>query len=123
MIHPHYIIFYVDVPLKSAKFYSDLLGIEPVEVQETFALFVLNNGIKFGLWSKHTVEPSTIISGGGNEIGFSLESKQEVDEWYTTWQDKGLSILQDPTEMDFGYTFVASDLDGHRLRVFTLNEK
>ena len=27
-------------------------------------------------------------------------------------------ILQEPVQMDFGHTFVASDPDGHRLRVF-----
>jgi len=31
----------------------------------------------------------------------------------------GLVIVQAPTEMDFGYTFVASDPDGYRLRVFS----
>ena len=34
------------------------------------------------------------------------------------WQAKGLRIVQGPTEMDFGYTFVALDPDGQRLRVF-----
>jgi predicted lactoylglutathione lyase len=122
MTHPHYIILYVDSPLLSAEFYSNLLGIEPVEVQNTFALFVLNNGIKFGLWSKHTVEPASTMTGGGAEIGFSLENKKMVDEWSSAWKSKGLTIIQSPTEMDFGYTFTATDLDGHRLRVFALNE-
>ena len=30
----------------------------------------------------------------------------------------GLPIVQKPTAMDFGHTFVALDPDGHRLRVF-----
>ena len=30
----------------------------------------------------------------------------------------GLTILQAPMQMDFGTTFVATDPDGHRLRVF-----
>jgi len=29
-----------------------------------------------------------------------------------------LDIIQEPVQMDFGYTFVATDPDGHRLRVF-----
>lgn len=123
MTQQHYIIFYVDSPLRSAAFYQDLLGIAPVESQDTFALFVLNNGIKLGLWSKHTVEPSASLTGGGCEMGFALETKECVNECYEAWQQKGLSILQHPTEMDFGYTFVATDLDQHRLRVFHLNEQ
>ena len=34
------------------------------------------------------------------------------------WAKLGLKILQEPTKMDFGYTFTAADPDGHRLRVF-----
>lgn len=32
---------------------------------------------------------------------------------------RGLPMLQTPTTMDFGYTFTATDPDGHRLRVFS----
>lgn len=31
---------------------------------------------------------------------------------------RGLTILQEPVRMDFGTAFVATDPDGHRLRVF-----
>ena len=34
----------------------------------------------------------------------------------------GVKILQPPTDMDFGRTFVALDPDGHRLRVFAAAE-
>ena len=33
-------------------------------------------------------------------------------------QKRGIEILQKPTRMDFGFTFVGLDPDGHRLRVF-----
>ena len=41
-----------------------------------------------------------------------------VDATHADWKERGLPILQSPTEMDFGRTFVAGDPDGHRLRVF-----
>jgi predicted enzyme related to lactoylglutathione lyase len=41
-----------------------------------------------------------------------------VDAVYADWASRGLRILQTPVEMDFGYTFVATDPDGHRLRVY-----
>jgi predicted enzyme related to lactoylglutathione lyase len=34
------------------------------------------------------------------------------------WKLLGLDIIQEPTKMDFGFTFTAADPDGHRLRVF-----
>jgi predicted enzyme related to lactoylglutathione lyase len=42
----------------------------------------------------------------------------EVDKTHDAWKEKGLKILQPPTDMDFGRTFVALDPDRHRLRVF-----
>jgi len=31
-------------------------------------------------------------------------------------------VRQEPTDMDFGFTFTMADPDGHRLRVFALND-
>ena len=41
-----------------------------------------------------------------------------MDTIHADWMRRGLPILQAPVRMDFGYTFVASDPDGHRFRVF-----
>jgi len=41
---------------------------------------------------------------------------------YQSWGDKGLRVMQAPVQMDFGFTFVALDPDGHRLRVFSRSE-
>ena len=38
------------------RFYSSLFAAELVEAFPTFGLFVLDGGLRFGLWSKHTVE-------------------------------------------------------------------
>jgi predicted enzyme related to lactoylglutathione lyase len=37
---------------------------------------------------------------------------------HAEWKRRGLTIVQAPTRLDFGTTFVAVDPDGHRLRVF-----
>ena len=37
-----------------------------------------------------------------------------------TGRGAGLKILQTPTDLDFGRTFVALDPDNHRLRVYWL---
>lgn len=118
MTKPNFFILYVDNPLASADFYADLFGAAPVEAQATFAMFALDSGFKLGLWSKHTVEPGVAQVGVAGEVAFSVGEKAIVDSTYQAWVAKGLTILQPLTEMDFGYTFVALDPDGHRLRVF-----
>ncbi len=54
----NYILLAVADPAASARFYSRLLGIEPVENSPTFVLFVLPNGVKLGLWIAAEMEPS-----------------------------------------------------------------
>lgn len=118
MADPNFIILYVDSPANSAAFYANLLAKEPVESHPTFAMFALDSGVMLGLWSKHTVEPAATATGGGSEIAFALTDKAAVQALYHDWQQRRLPILQAPVQMDFGYTFVALDPDGHRLRVF-----
>ncbi|WP_413504157.1 VOC family protein [Serratia grimesii] len=122
MTTPNMTLLYVDNPEKSAVFYRRLLGLAPVELSPTFALFVLSNGFKLAMWSKHTVEPAATITGGGGEIGFMCEEPQQVDALYQQWYEQGLEIIQPPVTLDFGYSFVAIDPDGHRLRVYNLSE-
>ena len=115
---PNFILLFVDDCARSAAFYAPLLGTEPVETSPTFVLFGLPSGLKIGLWSHHTAEPAPTAPGGGSEVGFPLASAGEVDRLHADWLGRGLPILQPPTDMDFGRTFVAVDPDGHRLRVF-----
>ncbi|MFS2003896.1 VOC family protein [Duganella sp. CT11-25] len=117
-MNPNYVLLYVDNPALSAAFYADLLALQPVESSATFALFVLPSGLKLGLWSRHTVEPKALASGGGSELAFSVGDRSVVNDMYADWSARGLAIAQRPVAMDFGYTFVAFDRDGHRLRVF-----
>lgn len=119
MNQPSLIILYVDQPLASAAFYAPLLGIEPVEAQETFAMFRLESGVSLGFWSRHTVAPAPGAATGGSELAFHV---QDVDAVYRDWVGRGLTFLQQPADMDFGRTFTAQDPDGHRLRVYRMAE-
>lgn len=118
MIDPNFILLYVDNPQTSATFYTELLGVAPVEASPTFALFALKSGLKLGLWARHTVQPVAMASGGGAEIAFAQADRSAVNDLYADWVERGVTIAQRPIQMDFGYTFVALDRDGHRLRVF-----
>jgi hypothetical protein len=41
-----------------------------------------------------------------------------VQALYADWAKRGLRVAQAPRVMDFGFTFLSLDPDGHRLRVF-----
>ncbi len=120
MVHPDFTILFVDNPLKSADVYQSLLGVEPVERSPTFVLFVLPTGLKFGLWSRHTAQPPVTAASGSSEVCVKCDSIADVDRIYADWSSLGLRVLQMPVELDFGYTFVVADPDGHRLRAYAM---
>jgi len=119
---PNYLLVAVQNPRQSAALYAQLLGCQPVENSETFVLYVLPNGLKLGLWMASTMEPKP-AQAGGVEIAFGLDSREAVLRTYDDWTKLGLRVVQEPTAMDFGFTFVVEDPDGHRLRPFVLAEK
>jgi len=53
------ILNYVADAPKSATLYSKLLGSQPVESSQNFAMFVLPNGTALGLWARHDVKAKT----------------------------------------------------------------
>ena len=88
-----------------------------MEASPSFAMFALDGGTMLGLWAAHTVEPAATAPGGA-ELAFAVADIDAVRSLHAGWTDKGLRIAQPPAGMDFGFTFVALDPDGHRLRVF-----
>ncbi|NPU64047.1 drug:proton antiporter [Bradyrhizobium sp. 83012] len=117
-----FLLLYVDTPAKSAAFYADLLGLPVIEQSPTFAMLPLREGVMLGLWSRHTVEPAATGAAGFSEVAFTVADSGEVERLHDDWAARGLTIIQAPTRMDFGTTFVALDPDGHRLRVFVPQE-
>ena len=115
---PNIVILYVANPSLSAAFYAQLLGKPPVESSPTFAMFALDHGMMLGLWARSGVEPATQTQPGSGELAFTVADKQAVEDQHAAWLAKGIRIAQPPTSMDFGYTFVGLDPDGHLLRVF-----
>lgn len=113
-----FVLLYVENPPASAVFYADLLGRSIIETSPTFAMLPLREGVMLGLWSRKTVEPAASAQAGASEVAFTVETAAAVDATFADWKKRGLNILQQPVKMDFGATFVATDPDGHRLRVF-----
>ncbi len=118
MTDPNFLLLYVADIATSVAFWSDLLGRPPIEKSDTFAMLPLRDGVMLGLWKVDGVEPAARLTGGGAEIAFAVATRDDVDKIHTDWSDGDRTILQPPTDMDFGRTFTAADPDGHRLRVF-----
>lgn len=118
MLVPQFTILYVTNPTRSAIFYRELFGREPVEESHTFAMFVFESGARLALWSSTTVEPAVTCRAGAMELAFPLPDKTSVERDLAEWQARGMTIIQQPTQMEFGYTGMALDPDGHRLRLY-----
>ncbi|MFJ7353439.1 VOC family protein [Phyllobacterium sp. NPDC097923] len=118
MANPNLIILYVANAPTSRAFYAALLKREPLEETVNFAMFALDSGLLLGVWAHDKVEPAVTSIGSGSELVFSVDTDSEVEATHKDWAARGLPIVQAPVHMDFGYTFVALDPDGHRLRMF-----
>jgi len=113
-----FILLYVENVARSAAFYSRLLEKPVPESSANFAMIPAAPGLMLGLWRRDEVEPKAGSPGGG-EIAVALPDVAAVDAAYARWVDLGVAIAQKTTRMDFGYTFVGLDPDGHRVRAFS----
>lgn len=122
MLEPSAVVLYVDNLAKSRQFYQALLGIKPEELSPGFNQFTLSNGMRLALKIKDTVEPPAVDKNGAGELAFTMNNPAMLDELFSDWQKKGVTIAQPPTAMTFGYTFLALDPDGNRLRFVSLRK-
>lgn len=120
MLAQHTVLFYVNDPQASAHFYERALGLATLELSPGFGLLKLNDATLLGLWSRSGVLPEPQAAPGAGEIGLQLADNAAIDRQHQAWVEAGVTVLQPPQQMDFGYTCTAADPDGHRIRVFTM---
>jgi predicted enzyme related to lactoylglutathione lyase len=113
-----FVLLYVENPPASAAFYADLLGRPAVDTSPGFAMLPLSDGVMLGLWARKTVEPTALAQAGASEVAFAVSDAAAVKATFADWKQRGLKMIQEPVQMNFGHTFVANDPDGHRLRVY-----
>jgi catechol 2,3-dioxygenase-like lactoylglutathione lyase family enzyme len=117
MAEPSHILSYVADARRSTSLYAKILGFRPVETTPTYSVFALPSGGRLALRSRNGVEPRATLPGG-TELCFAVASDDDVRRTRDTWFKLGLKIIQEPVQLDFGYTFTAADPDGHRLPVY-----
>jgi predicted enzyme related to lactoylglutathione lyase len=111
-----FVLLYVENVARSAEFYARLLEKPVVESSPTFAMLPAGPKLMLGLWRRDGVEPKA-GAPGGCEIAVSFPDEAAVAAAHARWGGFA-PIAQKPTRMDFGFTFVAADPDGHRVRAF-----
>jgi catechol 2,3-dioxygenase-like lactoylglutathione lyase family enzyme len=114
---PNSVILYVSDVEASTEFYRTILAAGPVATFTGFAVFALSDTVTLGLQAADLIDPKAEPCVGGSELSFSDADRDTVDQLYAEWTARDVPIALEPTELDFGYTFVALDPDGHRLRV------
>ncbi len=112
-----FVILYVVKPQASAAFYAGLFSMPVRESSPGFAMLPLRDGVMLGLWAAHDVKPEVAAQPGGSEIAFTVAGASDARALHEDWVRRGLTIAQAPVQLDFGFTFVALDPDGHRIRV------
>ena len=116
----NYLLLAVKDPRRSAEIYDQLFGNKPVESSPTFVLYVLPTGFKVGLWAADGMKPVPRPAGGDQALSFSLPGRRGARDLRGLDQARARGRMVEPTRMDFGFTFVVADPDGHRLRPFVL---
>ena len=115
---PIYTLLYVAHVPTSVTFYRDLFAKEPVHTSDGFGMFMLENGTAWAVWKRGDVLPEATAQPGAAEYCLAVESREALDALAADWTERGIPVVQEPVELDFGYTFTALDPDGHRLRPF-----
>ncbi|WP_026317746.1 VOC family protein [Algicola sagamiensis] len=113
------LVLYVKDIDESYTFYSRVFEEEGRYLSPTFVAFPLDIPVALKQIDTASSKPDT--SGGGTELSFKVNETSALMRIYEQWKSKGVSFLQEPTELCFGDTFVAIDPDFHRIRVSKLN--
>jgi len=106
----------------SRTFYNAVLGRTPRELSPTFVSYELDSSLKLELCQRDSrifpdaLRPQGPVLGGGTELCLSLPDDDSARRLCAQWSGWGARIVQEPGASVFGFTFVALDPDGHRLR-------
>ena len=114
---PNSVILYVSDVEASTAFYREILGHGSIKTYPGFSVFTLSDEMTLGLQAADEIEPAAEPYVGGTELSLSNVERADVDRLHAQWKALGIPMVLEPTVLEFGYTFVATDPDGHRLRV------
>lgn len=109
--------------MQGAKaFYTETLGLPVIEEMSDTNFVALRPaaGSPITLQDAATLPPGVVVQPGGMELGLAVD---DVDAVWREWTAKGVRPLSEPMDLPFGRTFLASDPEGHLLRVCRVASK
>lgn len=117
MSAPNLFLIYVSDVERSTAFYSELFEVEPVMRTPRYVPFEVAPGVLFALWSGRS-ERATPDTPRTSEVGLMVPGgASAIDEMYSDWSAKGVTVVEEPHDDVFGRTFVVTDPDGNLIRV------
>ena len=109
-----FLVYVSDAPA-AARFYAELLDLEPDFESPRFVSFPLGGGVRLALWSGAEGAPAPSRTG---ELCVTTDGGPgQIDRWFHEWQAKGVRTVEEPHDDVFGRTFVVADPDGNLIRV------
>ena len=112
----------VDNLSSQTDFYKSKLGWKAVAENKDIVFFKLN-GFLFSLFDRKNLAEGSGVSTDGKGfrsmvMAYNVPSKEQVDEVYKQFQNKGIKILKAPGPTPFGgYYFVFADPEENVLEV------
>ena len=113
-----FVLLYVENPPASAGFYADLLGRPIVETSPTFAMLPLREGVMLEMRWRKAVEPAASAQAGAGEVAFTVENAAPCQVTLHRLEEARTEHSPGAGADGFRNGSVATDPDGHRLRVF-----
>ncbi len=119
-----FVILYMSDMEKAKAFYMDVLGMTVVDAISgpTFVTLRPTGGSLVALQDKTAARfpPKEETQPGSVELSFEVD---DVDGTWQRWQDMGVELVSDPTDLPFGRYFMAKDPEGHYLSVYRFAQR
>ncbi|MDC0609841.1 glyoxalase [Vibrio sp.] len=112
------VVLYVKDLDKTEQFYSALFSTTGSRFSPTFLSFELSPHLSVHFKLASAVLPESEVTGGGGELVLATAGESELNNLFNEWIKWGVSVVQEPIYLPFGYTFVVADPDNHRIRVW-----
>lgn len=113
-------LVYVSDIERSTAFYKTIYNAEPIFSSPRYVAFESGAETLFAIWTGG--ETPEAGAPRFSEIGIMLGTNEEVEQLFDEWsKNPEIQIIKEPYNEVFGRTFLASDPDGHIIRVSPLD--
>lgn len=97
------------------RFFTEQLGLSTEDdMGDVFSQFTTRDG---SMWAIMAAQPQN--TPGEIELYLRVE---DVDQSYAEWQRRGVAMVTEPHDEEFGRTFAFKDLDGRTLHAYVRPE-